>query len=193
MRKIICFFCILIVMGTSLRAQSIVNSDITKVYVVFKTHLDVGFTDLSSVVTDRYIHEFIPKAIEVSEKLLKDGSGERYVWTTGSWLIWKYLQLASLTEVERMEAAIRRGDIVWNAVPYTVESESMNYDLFETCLLISRRLDQKYSKQTIAAKMTDVPGHTRIIIAPMVNSGIRFLHIGVNPASSIPAVPDFCR
>lgn len=193
MRKIICFFCILIVMGTSLRAQSIVNSDITKVYVVFKTHLDVGFTDLSSVVTDRYIHEFIPKAIEVSEKLLKDGSGERYVWTTGSWLIWKYLQLASLTEVERMEAAIRRGDIVWNAVPYTVESESMNYDLFETCLLISRRLDQKYSKQTIAAKMTDVPGHTRSIIAPMVNSGIRFLHIGVNPASSIPAVPDFCR
>lgn len=180
-------------MSTTLCAQSVVNGDITKVYLAFKTHLDVGFTDLSSVVTDRYIHEFIPKAIEVSEKLQKDGSGERYVWTTGSWLIWKYLHSASPKEVERLEAAIRRGDIVWNAVPYTVESESMNRDLFETCLLVSRKLDQKYGKQTIAAKMTDVPGHTRSIIAPMAKAGIRFLHIGVNPASPIPAVPDFCR
>lgn len=193
MRKIISCFCLWVAMGTNLCAQSVVNSDITKVYLAFKTHLDVGFTDLSSVVTDRYIHEFIPKAIEVSEKLQKDGAGERYVWTTGSWLIWKYLHLASPKEVERLEAAIRRGDIVWNAVPYTVESESMNRDLFETCLLISNKLDRKYGKQTIAAKMTDVPGHTRSAIAPMVKAGIRFLHIGVNPASPIPAVPNFCR
>ena len=41
--------------------------------------------------------------------------------------------------------------------------------------------------------MTDVPGHTRSIIAPMNRAGIRFLHIGVNPASPIPAVPEFCR
>ena len=68
---------------------------IEKVYVAFKTHLDVGFTDLSSVVTERYVHDFIPKAIEVSERLRADGSGDRYVWTTGSWLIWKYLRTAS--------------------------------------------------------------------------------------------------
>ena len=37
---------------------------IEKVYVAFKTHLDVGFTDLSSAVTERYVHDFIPKAIE---------------------------------------------------------------------------------------------------------------------------------
>lgn len=193
MRKIITYLCLLVTMNLTLHAQSAANADITKVYLAFKTHLDVGFTDLSSVVTDRYMHEFIPKAIEVSEKFQKDGSGERYVWTTGSWLIWKYLHSASPQEVERLEAAIRRGDIVWNAVPYTVESESMNRDLLETCLLISRKLDQKYGKQTIAAKMTDVPGHTRSVIAPMVKAGIRFLHIGVNPASPIPAVPDFCR
>ena len=31
------------------------NASVEKVYVVFKTHLDVGFTDLSSVVTQRYV------------------------------------------------------------------------------------------------------------------------------------------
>lgn len=173
--------------------QAQANEEVSKVYVVFKTHLDVGFTDLSSVVEKRYVDEFIPKALDVAEKLRADRSGERYVWTTGSWLIWKYLQTASDRDVERLEKAIRQGDIVWNGVPYTVETESMNLDLLETNLLLAHKLDEKYGKKTIAAKMTDVPGHTRSIIAPMNRAGIRFLHIGVNPASPIPAVPEFCR
>ena len=41
--------------------------------------------------------------------------------------------------------------------------------------------------------MTDVPGHTRSIIAPLARNGVKFLHIGVNPACPIPAVPSFCR
>lgn len=175
-----------------LKGQEI-NTSVEKVYVVFKTHLDVGFTDLSSVVTQRYITEFIPKALDVSEKLRAENTEEKYIWTTGAWLIWKYLHTAPPEDVKRLEAAIRRGDIVWNALPYTVESESMNQDLFETCLLLSQKLDEKYGKRTIAAKMTDVPGHTRSIVAPMCRAGIRFLHIGVNPACPIPAVPEFCR
>lgn len=169
------------------------NKDVTRVYAVFKTHLDVGFTDLSSVVEKRYLTEFIPKALKVGEKLRADGSGERYVWTTGSWLIWNYLNSASDADVKRLEEAIRRGDIVWNAVPYTVETETMTEDLLETNLRVARLLDKKYGKKTIAAKMTDVPGHTRSIIAPLARNGVKFLHIGVNPACPIPSVPSFCR
>ncbi len=169
------------------------NKDISKVYVVFKTHLDVGFTDFSSIVERNYIEEFIPKALDVAERLKKDGEGERYIWTTGSWVVWRYLQTATPEAVNRLEKAIAEGDIVWNGVPYTVESESMNLDLFETCLALSRKLDRKYGKHTVAAKMTDVPGHTRSIIAPLTRAGIGFLHIGVNYACPVPAVPPFCR
>lgn len=192
MKRIVLFLLIALGGFFQLKGQE-VNTSVERVYVVFKTHLDVGFTDLSSVVTQRYITEFIPKALDVSEKLRAENASEKYVWTTGAWLIWKYLHTASPQEVERLEAAIRRGDIVWNSVPYTVESESMNQDLFETCLLLSHKLDEKYGKKTIAAKMTDVPGHTRSIVAPMSRAGIRFLHIGVNPACPIPSVPEFCR
>lgn len=174
-----------------MKAQE-VNPEVEKVYVSFKTHLDVGFTDWSSIVTDRYVNEFIPKALDLSEQLAAEGSGERYVWTTGSWLIWKYLNTASQENVQRMEDAIRRGDIVWNAVPYTVESEALNEDIYDTMLLLAKKLDQKYGKKTIAAKMTDVPGHTKSIIRPMNRAGIEFLHVGVNPASQVPAVPEFC-
>jgi hypothetical protein len=173
--------------------QEQVNNSVTKVYVVFKTHLDVGFTDLSSVVTKRYVNEFIPKAIDVAEKLRADGSGERYIWTTGAWVIWKYLHTASPKDVARLNEAIRRGDIVWNAAPYTVESETMSKDLLKTTLLLSQKLDKMYGKHTIAEKMTDVPGHTRSIITPLYDAGIRFLHIGVNGASALPDVPLCCR
>lgn len=189
---------LLVVFGgiSQLRGQKVnevVNTSVEKVYVVFKTHLDVGYTDLSSVIIDRYINEFIPKALDLSERLAKEGSEEKYIWTTGSWLIWKYFQTAKPEDVARLDAAIHRGDIVWNAVPYTFESEVASKDLFETTLLLSQRLDKKYGKHTIAAKMTDVPGHTRSIVSPMYKAGIRFLHIGVNPASPIPSVPEFCR
>lgn len=189
-RHIITFLLAFCALGYASAAQ---NKDVTRVYAVFKTHLDVGFTDLSSVVEKRYLTEFIPKALEVGEKLRADGSGERYVWTTGSWLIWNYLNSASDADVKRLEEAIRRGDIVWNAVPYTVETETMTEDLLETNLRVARLLDKKYGKKTIAAKMTDVPGHTRSIIAPLARNGVKFLHIGVNPACPIPAVPSFCR
>ena len=191
--KRISLFTFFIFLGIAGCMAQVSGEKIEKVYVAFKTHLDVGFTDLSSVVTERYVHDFIPKAIEVSERLRADGSGDRYVWTTGSWLIWKYLRTASPEAVKQLEEAIGRGDIVWNSVPYTVESETMTRELFETCLLLSKRLEKKYNKQTIAAKMTDVPGHTRSIIDPMYDAGIRLLHVGINSACPLPSVPTFCR
>lgn len=53
-----------------------VNSEVEKVYVSFKTHLDVGFTDWSSIFTDRYVNEFIPKALDLSERLAAEETGD---------------------------------------------------------------------------------------------------------------------
>ncbi|MDR2469920.1 MAG: DUF5054 domain-containing protein [Tannerella sp.] len=179
--------------GFGLRAQEAVNPQVEKVHVIFKTHLDVGFTDLPSKVEQKYIDNFIPRAIEVANRLKAEGENYRYVWTTGSWLIDAYLKQATPEAVSELEAAIRRGDIVWNGVPYTFESEAATRELFETTLQLAKRLDGKYGKRTIAAKMTDVPGHTRSVITPLAEAGIRMLHVGVNPASSSPDIPPICR
>jgi hypothetical protein len=168
------------------------DATIGKVHVIFKTHLDIGFTDLPSKVEHTYVTEFIPKAIEVAGQLRAEGAEERYVWTTGAWLIDSYLGQASPEAVGKLEEAIRRGDIVWNGTPYTFESEAANREVFATTLKLAKRLDTKYGKQTVAAKMTDVPGHTRSIITPLCDAGIRFLHIGVNGASAVPEVPPVC-
>ena len=116
---------------------------VKNVLVIFKTHLDIGFTGLSSEVRQTYVDEFIPKAIETAQELSSEGGDARYVWTTGAWLIDTYMKQASPEAVSDLEAAIRRGDIVWNGVPYTVESESMGRDLFREMLGLSASLDSK--------------------------------------------------
>ena len=168
------------------------NREVEKVHVIFKTHLDIGFTDLSSRVEQKYIDEFIPKAIAVAEELRAEGARERYVWTTGAWLVDSYLRQASPSAVKELEEAIGRGDIVWNGVPYTVESEAMDKAVFSGILKLSERLDSRFGKNTVAAKMTDVPGHTRSIVPLLADAGITFLQIGVNSAATVPSVPPVC-
>ena len=159
------------------------------VHLVFKTHLDVGFTDLAKDAVRRYFDGYIPAAVDLAEALRHRGGTERFIWTTGSWLIFEYLEQASPAGRERMERAIRLGDIAWHGLPFTTHSEAMTPGLFTYGLSLSRTLDARYGRRTIAAKMTDVPGHTRAMIPLMVNAGLNCLHIGVNPASTAPDVP----
>lgn len=182
-----------VIICASANPLSAQDPNVKKVYTVFKTHLDIGFTDLSSKVEQRYIDEFIPKAINVAEELKAEGGEARYVWTTGAWLVDAYLRQADPEAVQRLERAISEGDIVWNAMPYTVESESLNGDMFSAILKLSDRLDKRFGKHTTSAKMTDVPGHTRSIVPLLCENGIRFLHIGVNSAATVPDVPPVCR
>ena len=160
------------------------------IHVVFKTHFDLGFTDHAKDVMDNYLYNYIPKALDLAFELNEGQEYPRFIWTTGSYLINEYLITQEKDKVERMEEAIRKGYIKWHAIPLTFQSELVDKSLFEYGLTISKELDKKYNKKTIASKMTDVPGHTIGIVAPLADAGVKFLHIGVNGASSIPEVPN---
>jgi hypothetical protein len=181
-----------------IRSQA-VNQAVDRVHVVFKTHLDIGFSDFASTIVARYMDEFIPKAISLSEQMRAAGPGRAgrqtdqlstgFIWTTGSWLIHEYLERADGAGRRRMEAAIEAGDVAWHALPFSLFSENMDASLFRFGLSLSQRLDARFGKRTIAAKMTDVPGHTRGIVPLLAEAGVEFLHIGVNAASTPPDVP----
>lgn len=162
---------------------------IKKVHLIFKTHLDIGFTNLGEKVLDIYMKEFIPKALSLSENLRKKGSKDRYIWTTGSWLITEFLEKSDPIMRKRMEQAIKNGDIVWHGLPFTTHSELADPSLFDLGIQLSKQLDKRFGTKTIAAKLTDVPGHTRSIVPILAKNGIIFLHIGVNSASTRPDVP----
>ena len=160
-----------------------------KIIVIFKTHLDLGFTDFAGQVEKNYLQSYIPAAMDMAKAMR--GEKERFIWTTGSWLVEKYLEEGEHPEL--LEEAICHGDLRWHGLPFTTHTELMDQELFAYGLGISKKLDERFGRKTIAAKMTDVPGHTKAIIAPLYRAGIRFLHIGVNPASTPPKVPELFR
>lgn len=155
-----------------------------EILVIFKTHLDIGFTDYAETVKDKYINQFIPNAIRVGNEL--KNTETPFVWTTGSWLIWEALKQDKDGSVAK---AIEDGIICWHGLPCTTHTELMNAKMFEYGLSLSQKLDARFNKHTIAAKMTDVPGHTIAMIPYLKKAGIEFLHIGVNTATPLPPVP----
>ena len=164
-----------------------------KILVLFKTHLDVGFTDLSRNVVEKYNKEYIPQSIRTAKELAARGTTEGFIWTTGSWLIYQYLQQASPEQIDEFREAAQNRWVSWHGLPTTMHSEAANRDLFAYGLSLARRLDEQFGRKTIAGKFTDVPGHTRAIVPLLRKAGIEFLHIGVNAASTAPDVPDLFR
>ncbi len=169
------------------------NPPIQTVHLVFKTHLDIGYTDYARNVVRQYFDHFIPKAMDVAEALRQRGGDEKLIWTTGSWLLYEYLEQADPAGRARVENAIRAGDLAWHALPCTFYSDLLDPSLFAYGLSLAQELDQRFGRTaetaTIAAKMTDVPGHTRGIVPLLAAAGVRFLHIGVNSASTPPDAP----
>lgn len=165
------------------------NKHIKKVHLLFKTHLDIGFTDYAGNVLDKYFNHFLPSALELAKNSRLKNNGNRFVWTTGSWLIYAYLERANSAQRKKMEQAIVANDVVWHGLPFTLHTELMSKSMLDASVRVAKLLDERFGKTTIAAKMTDVPGHTRSLVPVLQQNGIEMLHIGVNPASSIPRVP----
>ncbi|TCU15355.1 DUF5054 domain-containing protein [Rhizobium sullae] len=165
-----------------------------RVHLVFKTHLDIGFTDHAEKVRRQYHERFIPQAIETGAHFYAENpDAPKFIWTTGAWLIWDHLNSCAPEEVAKLEQAIERGLIRWHGLPFTTHTELMSPDLFRAGLSYSQELDRRFGKKTIAAKMTDVPGHTLGMVPLLAEAGLRFLHLGVNTASPPPEVPDIFR
>jgi hypothetical protein len=159
------------------------------VYVLYKCHLDVGFTDTEQGVIRTYFNDYFPRAMEIAEKLRQSGGEERYVWTVAAWLLYEYLEQATAEQRRRMEKAIADGDFAWHAMPFTWNSEMLDSSLISSALKLSASLNRRFGKKTIAGKLTDVPCHTRGIVMPLANAGIRFLDIGDNAGCKAPEVP----
>ncbi len=163
--------------------------DIKKVHLVYKTHLDIGYTNLGSLVEKQYLEEFIPESVELALEINRENQ-KKFIWTLGSYLVEKYIAEAPEDKVKKMEETIRKGYLRWHGISCTTYTELMDADLFNYSLNISKKLDQRYGSNTIAAKMTDVPGHSIAIVGYLADQGIKYLHIGVNASSKVPEVPE---
>jgi hypothetical protein len=120
---------------------------------------------------------------------MRQVSDDRYVWTTGSWLLYEYLEQATGEQRKLMEQAVSRGDITWHALPYTWQTEFLDRSMIAGMLGLSRSLDRRFGRTTTGSKMTDVTGHSRGLVGPLAENGIKLVDIGANGGCNSPEVP----
>ncbi len=171
----------------------IADAGITRVLVLCKSHLDIGFTDFAGEVRAQYLTQYMPRVIRTARQLQRENTGENLVWCAGSYIVHEYWRQARGEALRECEAALADGILAYHALPFTVHSEFFDAPLFATLLRDSRELDTVCGRRTRAAKMTDVPGHSCGIVPLLAAGGVEFLHWGINPASYAPELPQLFR
>ena len=162
---------------------------VKKIILVFKTHFDIGFTDLSANVIRQYAGPMLRDVIETCQAT--EGLGHlRYVWTMPAWPLWYISEHCEAELRPELERLIRKGQIVWHGLPFTSHTDFCAPEEYAQGLQYARRLSERYQKPCpVTGKMTDVPGHGLMLPDLLDQAGIRFLHLGCNEFATPPQVP----
>jgi alpha-mannosidase len=154
--------------------------------LVMKSHFDIGYSALARDVEHEYRTTMIDRALETMEQNARvAGPGEQFVWTIPGWpmqtILWDG---QNPTRKKRIEEALKRGNLVIHALPYTLETGSADLETLARCFIYSSRIARQYGLPLPNdAKMTDVPGHDWIIPTLLHHAGVKFFHLGANPTN----------
>lgn len=160
-----------------------------KIILVFKSHFDIGFTDLAENVIRGYGGTMLRQVIETCRATENMGP-LRYVWTMPAWPLRRITETCEPELKPELERLIRNGQIVWHALPFTSHTDCCAPEEYAAALQYARELSERYDKPyPIAGKMTDVPGHGLMLPELLSQAGIRFLHLGCNAFATPPDVP----
>ena len=93
-----------------------------KIILVFKTHFDIGFTDLASNVIDQYAGSMLEQVIETCKGTQKLGK-RNFVWTMPAWPLWHIVNHSEPKLKKELDELIENGQVVWHALPFTSHTD----------------------------------------------------------------------
>lgn len=161
-----------------------------KVILVFKTHFDIGFTQLSRDILEYYKGEMLDRVADTCNGT-RDMGDLRYVWTMPSWPLATMRDGVDGARAAMLDDLIARGQVTWHALPYASHYDFSGVEDAVWGLRYAKELSERYHVPLKnAAKMTDVPGYGRFLPELLADAGIRFLHLGCNDFAMPPKVPE---
>jgi alpha-mannosidase len=170
-------------------AQTRMNTALKDIVIVFKTHFDNGYTELSERVLEKYSTTLIGGALKGIDNTASLGKEQQFTWTLSGYPMKEILRRNAALRT-KVGNAIRKGRFAVHALPCTFETESMNPELLVRGFRFSDEIARSYGLDLpIDAKLTDVPSHSWILPTVLNQAGIKFLHLGCNAASRSPEVP----
>ena len=168
---------------------------VEQVWVVFKTHLDIGYTDRIEEVLRKYRVAMMDGALAVVEASRELPADQRFSWTLAAWPLTHVLgPQQDPARRARIERAVREGAITFHAWPYTTHTETQDLEELVRGPGYATRLARQFARPLpIGAKMTDVPSHSWVMPTLLAHAGVRFLQLGCNGTSAFLRVPPlFC-
>lgn len=166
------------------------NNQVTDIVVVFKMHVDIGYTNWAEGVLQKYTNDMLDETLNSIDETSSLPKSEQFVWTIPGWPLKYMLENSTEEKKLRLENAIKEGRIVPHALPVTFETEASDLENLVRGLAITSDINSKYGlPEARDAKLTDVPSHSRVLPTVLKNAGIDFLHLGCNPGSASPDVP----
>ena len=166
------------------------KNQVTDIVVVFKMHVDIGYTNWAEGVLQKYSGEMLAETLESIEETSSLPKEEQFVWTIPGWPLKYLLENCPADKKEKLEKAIKESRIVPHALPFTFETEASDLENLVRGLSFSADINDTYGlSHARDAKLTDVPSHSRILPTLLKNAGVDFLHLGCNPGSASPEVP----
>ncbi len=173
----------------TLFAQTQPNKDLKELIIVFKTHFDNGYTELSETVLQKYASTLIEGALRGVEQTASFGKEQQFAWTLSGYPMKEILRRNEGLR-PKVSEAIRNGRFAIHALPCTFETEAMTPEILVRGFSISDEIARAHGLDLPTdAKLTDVPSHSWILPTVLTQAGVKFLHIGCNPASRSPEVP----
>ena len=176
--------------GLALAASA--SAEVREVIITFKTHFDIGYTDLAANVVQRYRTTMIDQALKVVDQNRSLPPEQQFVWTIPGWPMAKILEDWGGQTPERKQHildAFKDGRFVVHGLPFTTHTELLEPEDLVRGLGFASRLSRDAGLALPRdAKMTDVPCHSWILPTLLKHAGIDFLHLGCNSASSSPDV-----
>jgi hypothetical protein len=166
---------------------------VKEIVVVFKTHFDIGYTDMATNIVQRYRTTMIDQALAVVDQNRDLPPQQQFAWTLSGWPMHKILQDwpgQSPQRKERVEQALRDGRFVVHGLPFSTHTELLEAEDLVRSLGYSARIARRLGLELPRdGKMTDVPEHTWMMATLLKHAGIDFMMIGCNGGSAPLKVP----
>ena len=161
------------------------------VWVVFKTHFDIGYTAPVAQVLDRYRGPMVDNAMAVIAANRTSPSGQRFSWTLPGWPLARMIdQQQTPDRRAKVIEALKEGWLAVHALPFSLHTESLDLEDLVRGLHFSSQIARDLGKPLpIGAKMTDVTCHSWVLPTLLRHAGIRFFHLGCNAGCTPARVP----
>lgn len=162
-----------------------------EVIVVYKTHFDIGYSALARDVIHKYRTEMVDRVLDAIEQNKHQAKEQQFVWTVSGWPMQQILWKGQAPDRRRkIENAIRDGNLVVHAYPFTTHTETAEMEDLVRGLGHASSIARTYGLPLPRdAKTSDVPGQSWILPTLLKHAGVNFFHLGgplVNKSLGLP-------